>query len=91
MVFFSCNNNSKSPGPVSVIIIGGDHYVNSVLCPYVEQFSAKSPDWQQYVKFVIIPTGNYHASVSKNFFITLQIKMVELNRQTDRQNGNILV
>ncbi|KAJ8308185.1 hypothetical protein KUTeg_013059 [Tegillarca granosa] len=52
-----CNSNSKSPGAVKVAIAGGDNYINSVLRPYVDQFSAKSHDWQNYVRFLVIPFG----------------------------------
>ncbi|KAL4237224.1 Phosphofurin acidic cluster sorting protein 1 [Mactra antiquata] len=53
-----CNYNSRSPHSTKIAIAGGDGFINSVLRPYVEQFSAKSPDWQTYVKFLIIPFGN---------------------------------
>nr|XP_022331230.1 phosphofurin acidic cluster sorting protein 2-like isoform X1 [Crassostrea virginica] len=53
-----CNSNSKAPSAVKVCIAGSDSYVNTVLRPYVEQFSAKPPDWQTYVKFLILPFGS---------------------------------
>ncbi|XP_060570988.1 phosphofurin acidic cluster sorting protein 2-like isoform X4 [Ruditapes philippinarum] len=53
-----CNYNSRSPHAAKIGIAGGDGFINSVLRPYVEQFSAKSPDWQTYVKFLIIPFGS---------------------------------
>ncbi|XP_074640107.1 phosphofurin acidic cluster sorting protein 2-like isoform X3 [Tubulanus polymorphus] len=52
-----CNTNSKTPAPVKICIIGGDGFINSVLRPYVEQFSSKSPDWQSYIRFYIVPVG----------------------------------
>ncbi|KAK7105060.1 phosphofurin acidic cluster sorting protein 1-like [Littorina saxatilis] len=52
-----CNSNARSPAPLRVGIIGGDAYINSVLRPYVEHFSAKTPDWQTYIKFLLIPLG----------------------------------
>ena len=57
LYIFSCNYNSRSPNAAKIGIAGGDGFINSVLRPYVEQFSAKSPDWQTYVKFLIIPFG----------------------------------
>ena len=54
---YSCNSNSRAPSPIKMAVAGGDAYINCVLRPYVEQFSAKSPDWQHYVKFLIIPLG----------------------------------
>ncbi|XP_052272960.1 phosphofurin acidic cluster sorting protein 1-like isoform X2 [Dreissena polymorpha] len=53
-----CNFNSRSPHAIKLVISGGDSYINSVLRPYVEQFAAKSPDWQNYVKFLVIPLGS---------------------------------
>ncbi|XP_053407923.1 phosphofurin acidic cluster sorting protein 2-like isoform X1 [Mercenaria mercenaria] len=53
-----CNYNSRSPNATKIGIAGGDGFINSVLRPYVEQFSAKSPDWQTYVKFLVIPFGS---------------------------------
>ncbi|KAK2170730.1 hypothetical protein LSH36_1g24001 [Paralvinella palmiformis] len=52
-----CNTNSRAPAPIKVAIAGSDHYVNSVLRPFVDQFSAKSPEWQNYIRFLIIPLG----------------------------------
>ena len=59
---FSCNTNSKAPDPIKIAVAGGDSYFNLVLRPYVEQFSAKSHDWQNYIKFLFIPLGTF-----KNF------------------------
>ena len=53
----SCNSNARSPVPMKVGIMGGDAYINSVLRPYVEHFSAKTPDWQTFIKFLLIPLG----------------------------------
>ncbi|KAK2189011.1 hypothetical protein NP493_110g01034 [Ridgeia piscesae] len=52
-----CNSNSQAPSPIKIAVAGGDSYINSVLRPYIEQFSHKSPDWQNYIKFLIIPLG----------------------------------
>ncbi|XP_036363316.1 phosphofurin acidic cluster sorting protein 2 isoform X18 [Octopus sinensis] len=52
-----CNSNSKSPSPIKIGVAGNDGYINSILRPYVEQFSSKSPDWQHYVRFLVIPFG----------------------------------
>ncbi len=53
----SCNSNPRSPAPIKLAIAGGDGYMNMVLRPYVEQFSTKSHDWQNYIKFLFIPLG----------------------------------
>ncbi|XP_071962977.1 phosphofurin acidic cluster sorting protein 2-like isoform X2 [Antedon mediterranea] len=53
-----CNQNPKVPQTIKLVICGGLGYVGTVLRPYVEQFATKSPDWQKYVCFYIIPLGN---------------------------------
>ncbi|CAG5134860.1 unnamed protein product, partial [Candidula unifasciata] len=50
-----CNSNARSTVPIKVGVVGGDAYINSVLRPYVEHFSNKSPDWQNYIRFLVIP------------------------------------
>ncbi|CAD5120627.1 DgyrCDS9185 [Dimorphilus gyrociliatus] len=50
-----CNTNSRAPNQIRIVVAGTDAYMNVVLRPYVEQFSAKPPDWQAYVKFIYIP------------------------------------
>ncbi|XP_070577090.1 phosphofurin acidic cluster sorting protein 1-like isoform X4 [Ptychodera flava] len=68
----SCNTNSANPPPLKLAVAGSDAFFNSVLRPYVEQFSAKSPDWQNYIRFLIIPLGanslaKYLASVDNRY------------------------
>ncbi|XP_018904006.1 phosphofurin acidic cluster sorting protein 2 isoform X2 [Bemisia tabaci] len=49
-----------SPKPLSVIkliLAGSDGFVNLVLRNYVEQFSYKPVDWQNYIRFLVIPLG----------------------------------
>ncbi|XP_059160273.1 phosphofurin acidic cluster sorting protein 2-like isoform X2 [Physella acuta] len=67
-----CNSNARTPAPIKVGVVGGDAYINSVLRPYVEHFSGKSPDWQNYLKFLVIPfgpssVGKYIASVDSTY------------------------
>ncbi|XP_035824704.1 phosphofurin acidic cluster sorting protein 2 [Aplysia californica] len=77
-----CNSNARTPIPIKVGVVGGDAYVNSVLRPYVEHFASKSPDWQNYTRFLVIPfgpssIGKYIASVDSTFgslFMDLQWK-----------------
>ena len=53
-----CNTQTlQTPPSVKVVLVGSDTFINSLLRPYVEVFSAKPPDWQSYVKFFIIPLG----------------------------------
>ncbi|XP_055878150.1 phosphofurin acidic cluster sorting protein 2-like isoform X4 [Biomphalaria glabrata] len=58
-----CNSNARTIAPIKVGIVGADAYINSVLRPYVEHFSNKSPDWQNFARFLVIPFG--HSSVGK--------------------------
>ncbi|XP_069681566.1 phosphofurin acidic cluster sorting protein 2 isoform X2 [Periplaneta americana] len=53
-----CNSNAKPPPPIKVLLAGSDSFVNSVLRNYVDQLSFKPPDWQNYIKFLIVPLGN---------------------------------
>ena len=48
--------------------------MNLVLRPYVEQFSAKSHDWQNYIKFLFIPLGTYH-----QFFLIILISRSKMS------------
>ncbi|XP_063606324.1 phosphofurin acidic cluster sorting protein 1-like isoform X3 [Penaeus indicus] len=52
-----CNSNAKAPGPMKVVVVGSDTYISCVLRPYVDQFSSKPPDFQNHVRFLIIPLG----------------------------------
>ncbi|KAK4316071.1 hypothetical protein Pmani_012715 [Petrolisthes manimaculis] len=52
-----CNSNLKSRGPMKVVVVGSDLYISSVLRPYVDQFSSKPPDFQNHIRFLIIPLG----------------------------------
>ncbi|KAJ9598930.1 hypothetical protein L9F63_026536, partial [Diploptera punctata] len=53
-----CNSNAKPPPPIKVLLAGSDSFVNSVLRNYVDQLSFKPPEWQNYIKFLIVPLGN---------------------------------
>ena len=64
IAFFSCNSNARTLVPIKLGVVGGDAYINSVLRPYVEHFSNKSPDWQNYAKFLVIPFGKCEATKS---------------------------
>ncbi|GFR96925.1 phosphofurin acidic cluster sorting protein 2-like isoform X3 [Elysia marginata] len=67
-----CNSNARTLVPIKLGVVGGDAYINSVLRPYVEHFSNKSPDWQNYAKFLVIPfgpssVGKYIASIDSTY------------------------
>ncbi|XP_029659675.1 phosphofurin acidic cluster sorting protein 2 isoform X3 [Formica exsecta] len=53
-----CNSSAKPPAPVKVVIAGGDSFINAVLRHYVDLLSFRSPDWQNYMKFLVVPLGS---------------------------------
>lgn len=52
-----CNSNLKTPIPIKLALIGSEAYVNSFLRIYVDLLSSKSPDWQTYLRFYLIPAS----------------------------------
>nr|XP_046233378.1 phosphofurin acidic cluster sorting protein 1-like [Scatophagus argus]XP_046233389.1 phosphofurin acidic cluster sorting protein 1-like [Scatophagus argus] len=52
-----CNCNSQTPSTVKVAVGGDQSYVSTVLCCFVEQLASKTPDWLNYVRFLILPHG----------------------------------
>ncbi|MPC86798.1 Phosphofurin acidic cluster sorting protein 1 [Portunus trituberculatus] len=42
---------------MKVVVVGSDLYISCVLRPYVDQFSSKPPDFQNHIRFLIIPLG----------------------------------
>ncbi|XP_072031251.1 phosphofurin acidic cluster sorting protein 2-like isoform X2 [Amphiura filiformis] len=68
-----CNLNPKLSSPLKVALCGSETYVGTVLRPYVEQLSTKSPDWQNYIKFYVVPVGSnslakYLGSVDNKYY-----------------------
>ncbi|XP_039283108.1 phosphofurin acidic cluster sorting protein 1 isoform X1 [Nilaparvata lugens] len=53
-----CNSNPKPPAQIKLLVAGSDSFVNCVLRYYVEQLSSKPPDWQTYIRFLVVPLGN---------------------------------
>ncbi|XP_033625262.1 phosphofurin acidic cluster sorting protein 1-like isoform X3 [Asterias rubens] len=53
-----CNQNPKIPEPLKVALCGNESYAGAALRPYVELFSTKSTDWQNYIKFYVVPLGS---------------------------------
>ncbi|XP_031831293.1 phosphofurin acidic cluster sorting protein KrT95D isoform X2 [Nomia melanderi] len=53
-----CNSSAKPPAPIKVVIAGGDSFVNTVLRHYVDLLSFRPPDWQNYLKFLVVPLGS---------------------------------
>lgn len=74
---FSCNSNLKAPGPMKVVVVGSDLYISCVLRPYVDQFSSKPPDFQNHIRFLIIPLGELRVfSISLVYFVFGLIMML---------------
>ncbi|XP_053994377.1 phosphofurin acidic cluster sorting protein 2 isoform X3 [Hylaeus volcanicus] len=53
-----CNSSAKPPAPIKVVIAGGDSFANAVLRHYVDLLSFRPPDWQSYLKFLVVPLGS---------------------------------
>ncbi|XP_075060641.1 phosphofurin acidic cluster sorting protein 2-like isoform X2 [Mixophyes fleayi] len=67
-----CNCNSLMPPPVKVLIAGDQSYVSVILWCFVEQLAGKTPDWLNYLRFLILPLGphpvaKYLASVDSKY------------------------
>uniref|UniRef100_A0A671VPF4 Phosphofurin acidic cluster sorting protein 1a n=1 Tax=Sparus aurata TaxID=8175 RepID=A0A671VPF4_SPAAU len=54
-----CNCNSLTPPTVKVAVGGDQSYLSTVLCCFVEQLASKTPDWLNYVRFLILPVGSH--------------------------------
>ncbi|XP_063736821.1 phosphofurin acidic cluster sorting protein 1-like [Eleginops maclovinus] len=54
-----CNCNSQTPPTLKVAVAGDQSYLSTVLCCFVEQMASKTPDWLNYVRFLIIPIGTH--------------------------------
>jgi len=53
--FSSSSKNQLQAVPMKIAIAGADSYISSVLQPYVELLSSKSPEWLNFLRFLIIP------------------------------------
>ncbi|XP_029377853.1 phosphofurin acidic cluster sorting protein 1-like [Echeneis naucrates] len=67
-----CNCNSQTPPTVKVAVGGDQSYLSTVLCCFVEQLASKTPDWLNYIRFLILPVGvhplaKYVASLDAKF------------------------
>jgi len=97
-----CNTNLKTPIPIKLALIGSDAYVNLFLRFYVEFLSSKSPDWQTYLRFYIIPATFVHSysssllhkylasidsAYSNHFFLNNQLKDADSSRDTSSDNA----
>ncbi|XP_019404531.1 PREDICTED: phosphofurin acidic cluster sorting protein 2-like isoform X4 [Crocodylus porosus] len=67
-----CNCNSHMPPPVKVVVAGDQSYLSVVLRFFVEQLASKTPDWLNYLRFLLVPLGShplakYLASVDSKY------------------------
>ncbi|CAH2256617.1 Hypothetical predicted protein [Pelobates cultripes] len=67
-----CNCNSLMPPPVRVLIAGDQSYLSVILRFFVEQLAGKTPDWLNYLRFLILPLGphpvaKYLASIDSKY------------------------
>ncbi|XP_076165314.1 phosphofurin acidic cluster sorting protein KrT95D isoform X3 [Ptiloglossa arizonensis] len=53
-----CNSSAKPLVPIKVVIAGGDSFANAVLRHYVDLLSFRPLDWQNYLKFLVVPLGS---------------------------------
>ena len=51
----SSSKNQLLAVPMKIAIAGADSYIGSVLQPYVELLSSKSPEWLNFLRFFIVP------------------------------------
>ncbi|XP_039385098.1 phosphofurin acidic cluster sorting protein 1-like isoform X3 [Mauremys reevesii] len=54
-----CNCNSHVPPPVKVAVAGEQSYLSIVLRFFVEQLASKTPDWLNYLRFLVVPLGSH--------------------------------
>ncbi|XP_078052160.1 phosphofurin acidic cluster sorting protein KrT95D isoform X6 [Augochlora pura] len=84
-----CNSSAKPPAPIKVVIAGGDCFVNAVLRHYVDLLSFRPPDWQNYLKFLVVPLGSntlskYLSSIDGRYSMLFGEEWKEL---LDREGG----
>ncbi|XP_034192595.1 phosphofurin acidic cluster sorting protein KrT95D isoform X1 [Osmia lignaria lignaria] len=86
-----CNSSAKPPAPIKVVIAGGDSFVNAVLRYYVDQLSFRPPDWQNYLKFLVVPLGSntlskYLGSIDTKYSMLFGEEWKEL---LEREGGGV--
>ncbi|XP_075719656.1 phosphofurin acidic cluster sorting protein 1-like isoform X2 [Rhinoderma darwinii] len=67
-----CNCNALMPPPVKVVVAGDQSYLSVILRFFVEQLAGKTPDWLNYLRFLVLPLGphpvaKYLASVDGKY------------------------
>ncbi|XP_033874404.2 phosphofurin acidic cluster sorting protein 2 isoform X3 [Acipenser ruthenus] len=54
-----CNCNSQMPPTIKVAVAGDQSYLSTILRFFVEQLANKTPDWLNYIRFLVIPVGSH--------------------------------
>ncbi|EEB13376.1 conserved hypothetical protein [Pediculus humanus corporis] len=67
-----CHSSAKPPNTIKLMVVGSDAFINNILRQYVDQLSQKPPEWQGFIKFLIVPLGSssisrYLASVDSTY------------------------
>ncbi|KAL3174076.1 hypothetical protein MRX96_011817 [Rhipicephalus microplus] len=50
-----CHCNARPPGTIRVGVLGSETFLSALVRLYVEQLSAKPPEWQAYLRFFPMP------------------------------------
>lgn len=74
-----------------MVIAGGDSFVNAVLRHYVDLLSFRPPDWQNYLKFLVVPLGSntlskYLSSIDTKYSMLFGDEWKEL---LEREGGGV--
>lgn len=55
------------PPPVKVAVAGDQSYLSIVLRYFVEQLASKTPDWLNYLRFLVVPLGKLRHRKARAF------------------------
>ncbi|RDD42984.1 Phosphofurin acidic cluster sorting protein 2 [Trichoplax sp. H2] len=67
-----CNHHSVNPPLMKVTLIGGQELMGMTVKAYVDEFSTKPPEWQNFITFLLVPTGpnpicDYLGKIDQNY------------------------
>lgn len=77
------------------MIAGGDGFVNAVLRHYVDLLSFRPPDWQSYLRFLVVPLGlnslsRYLSSIDSRYSMLFGDEWRELSeREVSNANETV--
>ncbi|XP_049512409.1 phosphofurin acidic cluster sorting protein 2-like isoform X2 [Dermacentor silvarum] len=57
-----CHCNARPPGTVRIGVLGSEAFLSALARLYVEQLSAKPPEWQAYLRFFPMPATSSGAT-----------------------------